>query len=462
MKKHSVHIVSLGCPKNLVDTEVISGNLLKKGIGLSADPDSADVFLVNTCAFLSSARDEASEWIQKGVNWKKKSPRFRRIVVSGCVSEWDRTGEFRKKYPEVDIWSRVDDIGVLGEKIEKLFMSGKETSAMVPPCSKAPEFLYDEKTPRLQLTPRHYAYLKISDGCSNRCSYCLIPEIRGKLRSRTVNSILKEAENLISNGVYELILIAQDTTAFGLDAKSGHDDICTLLEKLDSIKKENFKIRLMYTHPAHITGKLLDIVKNASHIMPYLDIPLQHISDRILKRMKRKISGDEIRSILHEARKTIPGLAIRTTFITGFPGEQESDSQELQEFVAKEKFERLGAFAYSPEPGTESANFTDQIPLETAEKRRDAIMELQAGISLKANKKLVGRNFDVIIDDIDNDAAYGRTYMDAPEIDNSVTIRQKTGIEKGTVIKCRITGAEEYNLHAIQCYTPLGRHVKPA
>lgn len=441
-----VYIVSLGCAKNLVDTEVAAGALAVEGIGFAEDPKDADVYFINTCAFIPPARKEAESFIKDAVKWKK-ADKNRRIIVGGCLTNWDREGKFVQKYPQVDSWITTDDAEKLAEYVKKLYKNDQGEIAPLTEATFAPVFLYNEKTPRLQLTPPHFAYLKISDGCNNNCSYCAIPGIRGKLRSRTLVSVLNEAKNLIKNGVLELIITAQDITAFNKDSKT--ENLASLLNELDDLKG-NFKIRLLYAHPAHLTEETIKTFANAKHLLHYLDMPLQHISDKILQKMNRKVTSCEIRKKLTSLKKTVPDMAIRTTFLVGFPGETEDDFAELIEFVKEQRFARLGVFTYYPEPGTQAAEMADQVPAKIAEKRRDELMKLQSRISLENNQKLIGTKLDVIIDQYDSEAqtAIGRTYMDAPEIDNEVIISNIPDIQPGEVINVKITAATAYELIA--------------
>lgn len=446
MKKHKnrfVYIVSLGCPKNFVDTEIMSAALITCGFGITPVSDNADVYMINTCAFIPTAREEAEEIIREALRWKKKQARKRKIVVAGCLNQWDKEGVYRKMFPEVDLWPGINDVPDMGKLFDALF-HGESASFDYA----TGEYLYDDATPRIQLTLPHYAYIKISDGCNNCCSYCAIPRIRGAFRSRTIDSVLKEAENLIKYGTKELILIGQDLTAFGNDNNTG--TLTELLTRLDQLSGD-FKIRLLYTHPAHFSDELIKCLANAKHILPYIDIPLQHISDKILVSMGRKVSRARISELLATIRSSIPGVTIRTTFITGYPGESEEDYKLLKEFVKEQKFERLGVFPYYPEPDTPAAGMPDQVPPETAIARSQEIMEIQAEISLEHNKKLVGTEINVIIDSFtEDDVAICRSYMDAPEIDNCIYAETSADAAPGDVIRLEITACSEYDLEGIQ------------
>lgn len=438
----NVFVVSLGCPKNLVDTEVIVGGLLQKHFALVMDPDDADLYLLSTCAFIPSAREETEEEIAMAVGWKEQDPERRRVIVCGCIVQWDENGSFRKYYPEVDLWAGIDSAEKLGKMALKLF---KDVPAKSVVRQAEPTYMYDHNTPRLQLTLPHVAYLKISDGCDNRCAYCSIPNIRGRMRSRTIASVVKEAKNLIAGGVQEILLIAQDITAFGSDNSEPEENFAELLRQLDKLEG-NYYLRMLYTHPAHFTDEAIEVMGQCKHLLPYVDVPLQHINDKILKRMGRKVTKKQICSLLDKLRNAVPGIAIRTTFITGLPGESEAEFEELVEFVREQRFDRLGVFAFSPEPGTPAADMPDAVETETAEERSDLIMELQEKISLEKNLGLVGSEIKVIVDWIENKAAVGRTFADAPEIDNSVNILDGGKLRPGTIVTGKVTGATEYEL----------------
>ena len=437
--EHAVYLVSLGCSKNLVDTEVIAGSLLTAGYLLAFDPEEADLYLINSCAFIPAARAEAVEAIEEALAWKAERV-GRRVVVAGCLPEWDKPGDFPKRYPEVDLWTGVNDVASIAALLD-----GK---AEPDPRKEEPVWLYDHTTPLLQLTVPHMAYLKIADGCNNRCSYCAIPGIRGALRSRSIASVVEEAKNLVSGGVRELLVIAQDITAFGADRPEEGGEIAGLLEELNAIPGD-FVIRLLYTHPAHYTKKFIDfLARTDTKVLPYLDIPLQHINDRILKAMRRHVTKAETVALLAELRERVKDLTIRTTFITGFPGETEEEFEELVEFVKAQKFERCGVFPYSPEPRTPAAEMADQIPPEVAEARAKKLMALQKRIMKKANRNWIGREVRMLIDDVDGNCAIGRAMMDAPEIDNRIVLERAGRKKPGTFCRVRITDADSYGYSA--------------
>jgi len=437
---YCVYMVSLGCSKNLVDTEVIAGTLLTAGHTLAFDPDEANLYVINTCAFIPAARREAEEAIEEALEWKKGRP-GRTLVVAGCLTEWDKSGSYREKYTEIDLWTGVNDVAGIAALLA-------EDSPAKPGEKRDPVWLYDHNTPRLQLTVPHMAYLKIADGCNNRCSYCAIPGIRGVLRSRNIASVEAEAKNLVDAGVKELLVIAQDITVFGADRPADGEDIAMLLERLNAIPGD-FVIRLLYTHPAHYTDSFIEfLARRDTKVLPYLDIPLQHINDRILKAMGRHVTKAQTVELLRKLREKVADLTIRTTFITGFPGETEEEFEELVAFVKEQKFERCGVFPYSPEPDTPAAKLPDQVPQEVAEARAKKLMELQQKIMKKANRRWVGREVRMLVDDVDNGIAVGRAMMDAPEIDNRILLPRAKKLKPGQFCRVRITGADSYEFTA--------------
>lgn len=436
-----VFVISLGCPKNFVDTELIAGSLISAGIPLTFDQNTAAMTLINTCAFLPEAREEALINIEEALEWKAER-KGRKVAVCGCLIQWDREGEVKSRYPEVDYWCGIDEV----PQAAKL-LTAPTTETTLYHRQETPVYLYDEQSPRLQLTLPHFAYLKIADGCNNRCAYCSIPRIRGSLRSRSIDSVLKEADNLLSNGVKELVLIAQDTTAYGHD-RQDNTTLSRLLAELDKFPGK-FWVRLLYTHPAHYTDELIEQLAKSKHVVPYLDIPLQHISDRLLKAMGRRTTGNEIRELIRKLRTSIPNLQLRTTFITGLPGETETEFEELKAFILETKFDRLGVFAYSPEPETPAATMPDQVEQEIAEARAEELMRLQAEISANRNESLQGKELEVILDSVDGRNAVGRSFADAPEIDNVVFVHSSRELRSGGFYRVRIQGGDEYDLEAV-------------
>ncbi len=437
-KMSRVYFVSLGCPKNLVDTEVLAGILLNNNIEITFDAREANVYLINTCAFLPSAREEAFDAIRQAVNWKKRARRqSRRIVVAGCLVQYGTDNPFKEKFPEVDMWLKVNDIPRIAELLQSENVCGNEN------ISKA-DYLYDHTTPRLQLTVPHMAYLKIADGCNNCCTYCAIPHIRGKLRTRTCASVVQEASNLIANGVKELVIVAQDVTVFGHDRAADGENLSMLLQELDKLDGD-FRIRLLYTHPAHYTSELIRTIKNSKHVMHYLDMPLQHISDRVLHDMNRHVNKARICEIISELRREIPDIVLRTTFITGFPGETEAEFEELKDFIKEIRFERCGVFPYSAEPGTKAAEMDNQTDFEIACARADELMEIQTEIMDEYQHSMIGKVIEVIADEVEGSRAIGRGVADAPEIDNMVIFGGKR-MKAGKFYNIRIEAVSDFDL----------------
>lgn len=435
-----VEITSLGCAKNLVDTEAAAASLMLNGFGLTPDEKEADVKFINTCAFLAAARAELEEHLHHAAIWKKRKSKTRRIVVGGCITSWDTDGSFRAAHPEVDLWTSILSAADLGQLVAGLF------AGTIPPAAFCDtKHVIDHTVPRLQLTPPHYAYLRVSDGCDNRCTYCKIPDIRGPLKSRTMDDVLTEAGNLLANGVRELIVIAQDTAAFGRDL-TGTPRLAELLKELDAFDGE-YRIRLMYLHPASVTDALIDAMVNSKHLIRCIEMPLQHIADPILKAMHRKASGAETREVVRKLQHA--GFAIRTTFMVGFPGETQKDFEELLAFVKETRFTRLGAFVFSAESGVPAAALPDPVQEEIALDRMEQLMQAQAEISLQANQALTGCEVDVILDAIlPGGKGFGRMFADAPEIDNTVIIRGLNARKhaEGDFIRIRVESATEYEI----------------
>jgi len=431
----SVCVVSLGCPKNLVDSEHILGVLGRSGWRIVAAPELADVVVVNTCGFLQSAVGEANEVIRRILDSRLPD---QRIVVAGCLVQRQR-GALQQMFPQVEHFIGIDDIPRLAAILAR---PDKRTCTALG----APTGLCRAELPRLVSTPNHYAYLRIADGCDNCCAYCLIPSIRGRLRSRPLNDVLHEARMLAANQVCEVILIAQDATAYGQDI-AGKSLLAPLLRRLARIEGIEW-LRVLYTHPAHFTPDLFDELAANDKVVKYIDLPLQHISDRLLQRMNRRYLRSDVEFLLGWLH-SIPGIAIRTTFITGLPGETEAESAELLEFVRQGHFAHVGCFAYSPEPGTRAARMPGPVTPATREARARELMAAQRRISLARNRALAGRTTEVRIDSFDSrrNEYLGRTYADAPEIDNTVHVRGDH-LTIGSVVKARVIRAGAYDLWA--------------
>lgn len=430
-----VRITSLGCPKNFVDSEQAAASLLMQGYGIAHDDESADVLFINTCAFLRSAREEAAEQLRMGGKWKAEKPN-RLLIVGGCLPAWDKDHEAAKEFPYVDAWLPPEHVSALGETLQKLKTVGRKSF-----CAPAGS----PDAPRLILTPPHYAWLRVADGCCNCCTYCLIPSIRGPLKSRSTDSVIQEAGSLIANGTRELFVIAQDTASFGRDL-TGRSELPELLRRLDSIDGD-FLFRVLYLHPAHVTKELLDTMDACDHLIPCLEMPIQHISDPVLKRMNRHIGEARLRRLLDDIRDR--GYMLRTTLMTGFPGETEEDFAKLHALVKEQEFERLGVFAYSPEEGTPGYSMRNPVPAEVAEKRMAILLKEQKKISLKQNKRFLDKEIIVIVDEEYGDGTgAGRTLCDLPDIDGLV---QLTGVPEGAageILSAVVHKASAYDLEA--------------
>ncbi|MFC1480545.1 30S ribosomal protein S12 methylthiotransferase RimO [Candidatus Omnitrophota bacterium] len=438
MKK--VYVLSLGCPRNLVDAEVLLGLLEEKGFTLTEKAEGADVAIVNTCGFIQDAKEESVEVILQLADLKKKN-KIKKLIVTGCLSQ-RYPAELMDEIREIDGMFGSADFTKIPEMISAFSSGGK-----VREVASSPEFLYDHLYKRKLLTNPHYAYVKIQEGCSNKCSYCVIPRLKGPRRSRTVESVLEEIKRLRDEyAIKELIFIGQDTTSFGYD-KNGTGRIAELLRKASPIMESGW-IRLLYTHPAHFTDELTETIANANNVCRYIDLPIQHISDRILRKMNRSLTRRAIEDLLGRIRKRIKPVAVRTSVIVGFPGETEKEFTELLDFLKEVRFDRLGAFIYSQEEGTAAAGFEGQLSAELKKVRFDEVMKLQQKISAENNLGLLGRKLKVLVDEVDpqdGQQFVGRSEMDAPEVDGVVYVKG-AGLRVGDFADVRITGTMEYDL----------------
>jgi ribosomal protein S12 methylthiotransferase len=447
MSAKKVHIVSLGCPKNLVDSEVMGAALAEGGYQITENPEEASVILINTCAFILPAKEDSIEEILRMAAWKSggKGP-CTHLVVTGCLPQRYAKG-LEESLPEVDLFHGISEAPRNAHHLDSL-MGSPQTRHRRRSVIGKPTFLMNAGHRRLVSTGHSSAYLKIADGCSNRCSYCVIPSIRGKARSRPVDDIILEAARLAAQGVRELIVTAQDTTAYGRDLK-GKPTLGLLLRELARVEGLAW-IRLLYTYPAHLTEELLQTVAIEGKICNYLDIPIQHSEDAVLRAMHRQGSGELIRDVIARARTIIPDVALRTSLIVGFPGETARRFSNLLAFVRQTRFDHLGVFIYSREEGTPAAAFPSRISEREKERRRDAVMEEQALISRRINSTLIGTLQEVLVEGISDLAGYthvGRCRRQAPEIDG-VTHLRGGHPEPGTVAACRITAADDYDLYA--------------
>ena len=440
--KETVRMISLGCPKNLVDSEVMLGLLQEKGWIPSAK-DEAEVVIVNTCSFIREAQEEAVETILAMAAAKEKG-KCRRLVVTGCLPQ--RFGpELLEELPEVDLFLGTGELHRIAELLEKSAKGELQQKQFIG----QPRYLYDHQTPRLSTTGPGSLYIKIAEGCSNYCSYCVIPKIRGGLRSRKISSILLEAEQAVFRGVKEINLIAQDVTAYGQDLGDG-TDLVYLLQGLAKIEGLRW-IRLLYAHPAHITSELIHLIRAEKKICKYLDLPLQHVDDRILKAMNRPICEREVRELLGRLREEIPGIKLRTSLMVGFPGETEKSFNRLLEFVQEAQFELLGVFRYSKEKGTLAATLKGQVSEKIKAKRYHQIMRLQKQISLQKQKRLIGSRVAVLVErpgKSSNVLWEGRTQGQAPEVDGIIFLT-KGSSRPGEIVEAQITDATSYDLYGV-------------
>ncbi len=409
--------VSLGCPKNLVDSERMLGLLQLDGYELVNDPQGADFAVVNTCGFIEAARQESFAAIDEMLDLKRRG-KLRGVIVSGCLAERQR-GALLESRPEIDHL-----VGVFGrEEVTKVAdrllggLTEQRTIFQPAPTHPLPD------TARFRITPRHFAFLKISEGCDRLCTFCAIPRMRGKHYSKPIEEVIAEARELAADGVRELVIVAQDTTYYGMDLY-GRPRLAELLPELEQVEGLDW-IRLMYFYPMYVTDELIDVIARSKRIVPYIDMPLQHINDRMLRRMQRRVNREQTIELLGKLRVQIPNLVMRTTMITGFPGETAAEFEEVAEFIGEQKFERLGVFTYSFEPDTPAARLPDQLSEEVKNERRDRLMEVQQEVAFEWNDAQVGRKLEVLIDSAvpdEENAWIGRSYADAPDVDGVVYV----------------------------------------
>ncbi len=454
-----VSLISLGCAKNLVDSEIMVGHLLQAGMQVIPEAEKADVVIVNTCSFIDSSKEESIGQIlevNRGRGLRKRR-REQKLIVAGCMSQ-RFAKELPGEIPEVDAFIGLDQVTRIAPIIEEIFARGRaaEPANFVTPRST---YIPDYDTPRFRLTPRHFAYVKVAEGCNHPCTFCVIPRIRGRHRSRTVSSVVAEARQLVSEGARELNLISQDTTFFGMDTweerpnartpvdSSRGEALTTLLTELNAIEGD-FWIRLLYTHPAHWSDELIRTIAACPKVARYVDMPLQHISGRMLEAMQRETSGEYIRDLIGRIRSGIPGIALRTTFITGFPGEDEADVAELCAFIEETRFERLGVFRYSQEDGTRAAKLPGQVPDAEKERRWHRLMALQRRIAEAVSRAQVGKTLKVLVEE----PGVARGEADAPDIDGRVYVPKNLRV--GEFANVVVTGFHDYDLLSL----PPGEH----
>ncbi len=430
-----VGFISLGCNKNLVDTEKTIALFQKHQYTIVNNPEEAEVIVINTCGFIESAKEEAINTILEMAEYKEENCKY--LIVMGCLAQRYKK-ELEKAIPEVDLYIPYGSYDTLWEQIEQLIEPSKKVPQKVEP--------FEELIERTITTGENYAYLKIADGCSNCCTYCAIPKIRGILKSRTIENILQEAELLAQKGYKEIILTAQDTTKYGIDIY-GKPMLATLLEKLCQIKQIKW-IRFLYAYTETITDELIKVIKQNSKICHYFDIPIQHISNNVLKKMNRQSSGQSIRMLIQKLRKELPDVILRTTVMLGFPGETKKDFEELYQFLKEARFEKLGAFSYSKEEGTAAYSLVGQVHPSTKKSRYNKIMELQKQISKENLENKIENEVEVMIEGLTKKGKYyfGRSYMDVPEIDGVIYIPNNQELKIGEIVNCKITKVTEYDL----------------
>ncbi len=451
-----VGMISLGCAKNLVDAEIMLGDIVAHGMEVTANAEEADVVIVNTCAFIDSAKEESVEAILDAHQARGLRKRQgQKLVVSGCMSQRFAT-ELATEIPEVDAFMGLDQIAEAGEIVRRVLGRPGLSAAPLNFVTAKSRYIPDYTTPRFRLTPRHFAYLKIAEGCNHPCSFCVIPQMRGRHRSRSIESVEAEIRHLVAEGVKEINLISQDTTYYGMDLwdqKAGPRQpvdsargptLTRLLERIERIPGD-FWVRLLYTHPAHWSPELMEAIAASSKVVKYIDMPLQHIDEEMLKLMRRETSRQHIEDLIQALRATIPGLHLRTTFIVGFPGETEKHFESLLEFIERIRFERLGIFTYSQEEGSRAARMSGQLSagIKTARYRR--AMRLQQKIASQLANSMVGAKVKVLVEQ----PLVARTAGDAPEVDTRVLLTKNGPV--GEFVDVRITGTQVYDLRGEMC-----------
>jgi ribosomal protein S12 methylthiotransferase len=443
MTKQKFSIVSLGCARNLVDSEVMAGLLQKNNYEIVTEPADADVVMVNTCGFIGAAKEESIDTIVE-MGRLKESGRLKKLVVAGCLSQRYPT-ELAAELSEVDLFIGTGEVPRIAEILREHEATQQRQYVGVP------SYIYDHATPRVRSTPSHTAFLKVSEGCDHKCAFCIIPQLRGPHRSRSIESVVAETHQLAQAGVKEINLIAQDLTAYGRDRKDG-TTLYGLLREMSQVEDLHW-IRLLYSYPNFLDPELLDLIATSGKICKYVDIPFQHISHRLLQRMRRGKSGSAVWETVEKLRQAIPGLTLRTSIIVGFPGETDEEFAELLDFVEATEFDRLGVFKYSEEEGTSAAKLEGKVSEEEKESRWQEVMDLQAGVSRKKNQALIGTIQRVMIDGADSAAGQytGRTEAHAPEVDGVVYINEENfdGGEPphaGDILIMKITGASDYDL----------------
>src|SRR5882762_7154086 len=449
-RKPKVGMISLGCANNLVDAEVMLGSVLQRGMEITSRAEDADVLVVNTCAFIDSAKEESIEAILEAHRQRGLTRRpDQKLIVSGCMSQ-RFARELREELPEVDAFIGLDQVAQLGEIVEKIRRKvDADSNVGFTFAEKRPTYIPDYDTPRFRLTPAHSAYVKIAEGCNHPCSFCVIPQMRGKHRSRTIASVVAEVRGLVAEGVKEINLISQDTTYFGMDLwdekagprqqvdSSRGPTLAKLLRELDQIEGD-FWIRLLYTHPAHWSDELIACIAECRKVCRYIDMPLQHIHPRMLELMRRETSSEHIENLIARIRAGIPGISIRTTFIAGFPGETEEEFAYLLDFIERTRFERLGVFTYSQEEGSRAAKLDGQLSTKVKQQRYKRAMKLQQNIASELAESMVGRDIKALVEE----PLVARSEGDAPDVDTRILLTRRAPV--GEFVTVNITGTQVY------------------
>ena len=451
----NVGFISLGCSKNLIDTESLIGMFKNNRYNIVNEEEKADILVINTCGFIESAKEEAINTILEMAEYKKKRCKY--LIVMGCLVQ-RYYNDLVKALPEVDLFIKIEDYDKLWDKIDDLIKRGivekekKKSSKKISEIPPMPMLKQEEFLNRIITTGKNYAYIKIGEGCSNKCTYCAIPYIRGPFVSRKIEDILEEANMLAKKGIKELIVIAQDTTKYGVDIY-GESKLAELLQKLSEIEGIKW-IRFLYSYPEGITEELINVVAKNEKIAKYFDIPIQHISNKVLKRMNRRTNKEQIENLLKTIREKIPNVTLRTSLIVGFPGETKEDFEELNEFIKQTKFDKLGTFMYSKEDGTPAEKLPNQIHGNTKKARYNRIMKAQPEIPKKLQNNKIGKTYEVLVEDMSFDGKYyiGRTMQDVPEIDGIVYIKNQTKKREEDIlnhfINCKVIDVNDYDLIA--------------
>ncbi|QDK39504.1 30S ribosomal protein S12 methylthiotransferase RimO [Bdellovibrio sp. NC01] len=441
---NKVHFISLGCPKNLVDSEIMAGTLMKDGYQVVGEAEDADTVIVNTCGFIEDSKKESIQRILDMSDLKAEG-KIKKVVVAGCLTQRYKD-ELVEGLPEADLFVGSGEFQNIAKILKKSDEGEKQKTFF-----NLPTYLQEEETPRVNSQPGHRAYLKISEGCMKRCAFCAIPLIRGNLQSRSIDAIVAEAKLLVAGGVKELIIISHDFTDYGFDIRrkdpTRKESPVELLKALDQVEGLQW-IRLMYLYPDGITQEMVQVIKNSKKIVKYFDMPLQHINDQVLKSMNRKMTRDEIETALMNIREHLPEAVVRTQFIVGFPGETQEQFEELLAFIAEQQFDRVGCFKYSPEENTPGGRMDNQIDEETKQFRHDAVMEVQQNISREKHRDFVGKTIDVIVEGFSEETdllLQGRFWGQAPDIDGVVLINDGEA-KVGDMVKVHITDSMEYDL----------------